>query len=67
MEIATRLHQEKGLPDIADLLLKLNDARKATAYGDVERPDLDAEGIASEIEEYVETVKDLLSGGEDDD
>lgn len=67
VDIALKLHQRKGLPDITDLLRNLNDARKATAYGDVERPDLNAEDIASQIEQYVETVKALLSGGEDDE
>ncbi len=56
-------HKTKGLPDISDLLRKLNDARKAAAYGDIELPELDAEDTAAEIEEYVEAVAALLEGG----
>ncbi len=63
VDIALRLHKAKGLPDISDLLRKLNDARKAAAYGDIEQPELDAEDTAREIEEYVEAVAALLKGG----
>ena len=61
--VALRLHKMKGLPDISDLLRKLNDARKAAAYGDIELPELDAKDTAAEIEEYVEAVAALLEGG----
>jgi hypothetical protein len=63
VDVALRLHKTKGLPDITDLLGKLNDARKAAAYGDIELPELDAEDTAAEIEEYVEAVAALLEGG----
>ena len=63
VDVALRLHKTKGLPDISDLLRKLNDARKAAAYGDIELPELDAEDTAAEIEEYVEAVAALLEGG----
>ena len=63
VDVALRLHKTKGLPDISDLLRKLNDARKAAAYGDIELPELDAEDTATEIEEYVEAVAALLEGG----
>lgn len=43
VDIAAELHEKNGLPDITDLLRDLNDARKAAACGDVERPDLNAE------------------------
>ncbi|SPE34290.1 hypothetical protein SBA6_350016 [Candidatus Sulfopaludibacter sp. SbA6] len=62
-ETAAGLHTAHGLPDISHLLHELNDARKAAAYGDVEAPDLDAEGVASQIEEYVNAVAALLAGG----
>lgn len=42
-----------GFYCITDLLRDLNDARKATAYGDVALPELDAEDIAVDIERYV--------------
>jgi hypothetical protein len=57
----------RGLPDISNLLRDLNDARKATAYGDVDRPDLDAEDIASRIEEYVVTVEKIIEAKETDE
>ena len=63
IDVAIRLHQKKGRPDISDLLRELNDARKAAAYGDIELPELDAENTAVKIEEYVEAVAKLLEGG----
>jgi len=52
---------EHGLPDIAGLLVLLNDVRKHEAYGDVVRPDeLDPENAAREIEDYVESVSRLI-------
>lgn len=61
MDLAKDLHNKRGLPDIAGLLSDLNDARKAAAYGDMERPDLDAEDIASQIEVYVNAVAALIA------
>jgi hypothetical protein len=58
---------DHGLPDAATLLRDLNEARKAAAYGDVEAPDLNAEDIAIQIEEYVEGVTELLEAESDDD
>ena len=60
-EASERLSKEKGLPDIYDLLWKLNTARKAAAYGDQDYPDLDAEDVASEIETYVEAVEEIIT------
>jgi hypothetical protein len=64
--IALKLHKKQGLPDISELLSDLNEARKAAAYGDTEWPDLDAEGIASDIEEYVDAVTTLLTKGKNE-
>ncbi len=61
-ETADKLHNEHGLPDVLLLLHNLNDARKAAAYGDVPAPDLDAEQVASQIEQYVDAVAELLEG-----
>ena len=36
-------------------------------YGDTERPDLDAESIASEIEAYVDAVDALIESEETDE
>jgi hypothetical protein len=64
--IALKLHKKQRLPDISELLSDLNEARKAAAYGDTEWPDLDAEGIASDIEEYVDAVTTLLTKGKNE-
>ena len=61
-EIADELHKKHGLPEIGQLLRDLNDARKATAYGDVPVPNLAAEEVASEIERYVDSIAQLLRG-----
>lgn len=65
VDLAVKLHEEHGFPDIGDLLSNLNNARKAVAYGDSELPELDAEDIATQIEEYVEKVAALI--GEEND
>ncbi|MDP2983751.1 MAG: hypothetical protein Q8O92_10535 [Candidatus Latescibacter sp.] len=67
VDVAEELHNTKGLQDISDLLCDLNEARKAAAYGDVDRPDLDAEDIASQIEQYVDAVAALIATGNDDE
>ena len=63
-EVARKLFRSHSLPDVADFLRVLNDARKAMAYGDVEFPDLNAQDVAIEIEDYVEAVSALLLGDE---
>jgi hypothetical protein len=60
VDIANELHNKHGLPDVGNLLRDLNDARKAAAYGDIKTPDLEAEEVASEIENYVNAVSGLL-------
>jgi hypothetical protein len=62
-DIAFTLHEQYGLPDVSDLLVELNGARKAVAYGDVEPPELDPADVASEIEEFVQAVATLLAEG----
>lgn len=59
-DIARRLTTERHLPEISERMSQLNDTRKAIGYGDVERPDLDAEEVATQIEEFVEAVARLL-------
>jgi hypothetical protein len=56
------LHKRHGLPDVAQLLRDLNNARKAAAYGDIPAPNLNAEDVAIEIEQYVDAVGQLLEG-----
>ncbi|OPX20580.1 MAG: hypothetical protein BZ151_03305 [Desulfobacca sp. 4484_104] len=58
---AERLSREHGLPEIEDLIVDLNYARKAAAYGDEAFPALDAEDVAIQIEEYVDAVTRLIS------
>jgi hypothetical protein len=53
VDAAVRLRVDHGLPDIYHLLISLNRARKAVAYGDTPLPELDAEHVAQAIEEYV--------------
>jgi hypothetical protein len=61
VEASRKLSENYNLPDVSDLLIELNDARKAAAYGDIDAPDLDAEDLATTIEEYVKTVEDFLA------
>jgi hypothetical protein len=53
------LRANHGLPDITQLLVDLNIARKAAAYGDLDMPDLNAEQLVVAIERYVDAVADL--------
>ncbi len=62
-DIALELHDRHGLPDVSGLLSDLNNARKAVAYGDVKAPELDAEKLAIQIEEYVSVVEAILAAG----
>jgi hypothetical protein len=66
-DVSGELHRSYGLPDVAQLLHDLNDARKSAAYGDVPAPDLKAENVASEIERYVEAVAQLVEKSADDE
>ena len=59
-EIADRLYEEKGFPDISGLLWDMNEARKSIAYGDIDFPSLNAEDVAIEIEKYIQRVKKLI-------
>ena len=65
VDLAEDLHKKRGLPDTG--LRDLNDAHKAAAYGDMVRPDLDAEDIASQIEEYVDAVAAIIAAEESDE
>lgn len=59
-KVAEELAVSYDLPDLSDFLRKLNEARKAAAYGDAPLPDLDAEYVAQKIEDYVDAVSALL-------
>jgi len=57
VEAARQLHDRFGLPDVANLLIELNDLRKATAYGETQPArSLGPEDIAVEVERFIEAV-----------
>ena len=58
-----KMLSKQGLDDVSDLLRDLNDARKSVAYGDIALPELDAEGVASRIETYIESISALIEQG----
>ena len=60
VQLANRLHKNKGLPDAGKLLTDLHNAQKYASYGDVRPPRLVAEDVAREIEEYVEAVAKII-------
>jgi hypothetical protein len=64
-DAAAALAEKHGLPAVDDLMSKLNETRKASNYGDVEAPDLDAEEVAAAIEEFVSAVEALLDADEE--
>lgn len=64
---AQQLASAHGVPDISSLLGDLNEARKATAYGDTAFPDLDADDLIREVEEYVEQIGELIDSEFDDE
>ena len=56
-ELATR----HGLLDVSSLLIKLNDARKSTSYGDAPWPNLDAKDVVTEVESFVNAVEAFIA------
>jgi hypothetical protein len=58
---ARQLTRQHGLPDVEGLLTDLNDARKSEAYGDVAAPELGAEDVVFQIEDYVGAVEPFPS------
>lgn len=61
---AARELSRHGLDDVSDLLRDLNEGRKSVAYGDVDRPELDAEAVSVRIEKYVDSISKLVRQGE---
>jgi len=60
VEASRLLSGNHGLPDVADLLVQLNELRKSEAYGELLAPtELDAEDIAIAVERYVAAVERL--------
>jgi hypothetical protein len=61
-DAADELSNSHGLPEISDLMQDLNEVRKSEAYGDISaRPTLDPEDVASQVEEYIDAVSNLLA------
>jgi hypothetical protein len=63
-ELAKALAGAHNLPDVSALLLDLNEARKATGYGDVAIPRLDSDDLLAQLEGYVSAVGGLLDAHE---
>ncbi|MGO9116307.1 MAG: hypothetical protein ACLQPD_01720 [Desulfomonilaceae bacterium] len=61
IKAADRLSAEHGFSPVSALLMDLNDARKAAAYGDIDSPELDAEDVVSHLEQYVKEVEAFLA------
>jgi hypothetical protein len=59
-QAARRLSRDQGMTDVSVLLTDLNDARKGTAYGDVEEPDIKPKDVLVEVGSYIEEVEKLL-------
>ena len=57
---AGELAEAHDLDDVSDLMARLNEARKAANYGDMEAPEPDAEDVAAEVEAYLDAVEALL-------
>ena len=58
---AQQLAVAHRLPDVSGLLVELNDARKAEAYGDMTRPEIDPADLTRRLEEYVQAVEAFLA------
>ena len=57
---ARKLSQKHKLTDVSDLLSDLNEARKGTAYGDVDEPEIEPEDVLEQVGHYIEEVEDFL-------
>lgn len=66
-QLAKELAANHNLPDVSTLLAELNDARKATGYGDVSIPPLDSDGLLAQLEGYMSAVGLLLAPDDDPD
>lgn len=60
-EAARRLARDEGMTDVSEMLRDLNDARKGTAYGDIEEPEIEPEDVLTEVGDYIKEVENLLS------
>jgi uncharacterized protein YutE (UPF0331/DUF86 family) len=62
-DLAVKLHEIHGLPDVSQLLRDLNEGRKVLAYDDIdiESSEISAEDLSSQIEEFVEEVDKFIN------
>ena len=54
-----------NLPDVSNLLGDLNEARKGSAYGDVDAPEIDPKEVLAQVGRYVKEVEELLQKNEE--
>ncbi|HEX8453504.1 MAG TPA: hypothetical protein VF647_15490 [Longimicrobium sp.] len=66
-QIAMEFATNHNLPDVSTLLTNLNEARKATGYGDVSIPPMDSDDLLAQLEGYVSAVVLLLAADDDPD
>ncbi len=62
--LAKRLFEQNKLKtDVSDLLVKLNELRKDVSYGDPgqELSDVDLEGLVSQLELFLDEVRELVA------
>jgi hypothetical protein len=57
---ARKLSQKYRLTDVSDLLADLNEARKGTAYGDVDEPEIEPAEVLEQVGSYIEEVEGFL-------
>jgi hypothetical protein len=57
---ARRLSQQYSLTDVSHLLSDLNEARKGTAYGDVEDPGIEPADVLEDVDSYLKEVETFL-------
>ena len=57
---ARKLSQRHKLADVSDLLSDLNEARKGTAYGDVDEPEISPEDVLADVGNYIDEVEALF-------
>lgn len=61
VDVARDLHAKYGLPDVSELLRRLNELRKSYIYGETPTPsDLSAEDVAMEVEIFVQKVSEAV-------
>jgi hypothetical protein len=59
-KVARKLSQQHQLADVSDLLADLNEARKGTAYGDVDDPNISPEDVLADVGNYIGEVETLF-------